>query len=219
METRRNFVKKVFGVLGLGFILEPILSAARMAYAKAEKVIVPRGTQRETLTNQDPKDLDTTDLEVTPLAEFKTMGLDDLEVDVDQWRLLVEGAVGKPLSLNYSELTALPAVEKTVLLICPGFFANNGAWKGVSVKELLTRAEVSKDVNYVTFRGPEGNYEKVFKVPLDDALTDKVFLAYQVNGEVLPRKHGFPLRVVAEGYYGSDWVKYVYKVTADVVRS
>ena len=92
-------------------------------------------------------------------------------------------------------------------------------WKGVSVKELLTRAEVSKEVNYVTFRGPEGNYEKVFRVPLGDALTDKVFLAYQVNGAALPCKHGSPLRVVAEGYYGSDWVKYVYKVTADVVRA
>jgi DMSO/TMAO reductase YedYZ molybdopterin-dependent catalytic subunit len=219
METRRNFVTKVFtGIVSLGFILQPILSAARMAYARAEKIIVTRGTPRETLTNQNPKDLDTTDLEITPLAEFKTMGLDDLEVDVNQWRLLVEGEVGKSLSLNYSELTALPAVEKAVLLICPGFFANNGVWKGVSVKELLTRANVSKDVNYVTFRGPEGNYEKVFKVPLNEVIMDKVFLAYQVNGEVLPIKHGFPLRVVAEGYYGSDWVKYVYKVTADVVR-
>jgi DMSO/TMAO reductase YedYZ molybdopterin-dependent catalytic subunit len=88
----------------------------------------------------------------------------------------------------------------------------------ISVRELLTRAEVSKEVNYITFRGPEGNYEKIFRVPLNDVLTDKVFLAYQVNGEVLLRKHGFPLRIVAEGYYGSDWVKYVYKVTADVVR-
>jgi sulfoxide reductase catalytic subunit YedY len=41
-----------------------------------------------------------------------------------------------------------------------------------------------------------------------------VFLAYQVNGQALPKKHGFPLRVVAEGYYGGDWVKYVYKVVA-----
>jgi len=69
------------------------------------------------------------------------------------------------------------------------------------------------------FTGPEGNYEKNFRVPLDDVLTDKVFLAYKVNGEVLPRKHGFPLRVVVEGHYGYDWAKYVYKVTADVVRA
>ena len=43
------------------------------------------------------------------------------------------------------------------------------------------------------------------------------FLAYGVNGKTLPKKHGFPLRVVAEGYYGSDWVKYVYKVSVDTV--
>ena len=182
METRRNFVKTVFaGIMGLGFILEPISSTARLLYAKAEKIIVPRGTPRETLKNKNPKDLNTKNLEVTPLTEFGTMGLDDLKVDINKWRLLVEGSVGKSLSLSYSELTALPALEKTVLLICPGFFANNGVWKGVSVKELLTRAEVSKDVNHVTFRGPEGNYEKVFRVPLDDVLTDKVFLAYKVE--------------------------------------
>ncbi|RPJ09258.1 MAG: hypothetical protein EHM36_04490 [Deltaproteobacteria bacterium] len=29
------------------------------------------------------------------------------------------------------------------------------------------------------------------------------------NGEPLPRKHGFPLRLVFEDAYGSDWVKYV----------
>ncbi len=219
MKTRRDFVTTVVGgMMGLGFIFEPVFSAARMAFAQAEKTVVPRGTPRETLRDKNPKDLDTTNLEVTPLTEFGTMGLDDLEVDVSQWRLLVEGEVGKSLSLNYSELTALPAVEKTVLLICPGFFVNNGVWKGVSVKELLKRADVGKDVNYITFRGPEGKYVKVFRVPLNDVLTDKVFLAYQVNGQTLPRKHGFPLRVVAEGYYGSDWVKYVYKVIVEVVR-
>jgi DMSO/TMAO reductase YedYZ molybdopterin-dependent catalytic subunit len=37
----------------------------------------------------------------------------------------------------------------------------------------------------------------------------KVFLAYRVNGVTLPRKHGFPLRLVYEDEYGSSWVKYV----------
>jgi sulfoxide reductase catalytic subunit YedY len=33
-----------------------------------------------------------------------------------------------------------------------------------------------------------------------------------VNGETLPRKHGFPLRLVYEDAYGSEWVKYVKEV-------
>ena len=50
-------------------------------------------------------------------------------------------------------------------------------------------------------------------------LSNNVFLAYQVNGEPLPRRHGFPLRTVAEGYYGYDWVKYVYKITVERIQS
>jgi DMSO/TMAO reductase YedYZ molybdopterin-dependent catalytic subunit len=49
---------------------------------------------------------------------------------------------------------------------------------------------------------------------MEDIVSERVFLAYGVNDLVLPRKHGFLLRVVAEGYYGGHWLKYVYKITA-----
>ena len=44
---------------------------------------------------------------------------------------------------------------------------------------------------------------------------NKVFLAYEVNGQRLPQKHGFPLRVVAEDHYGFQWVKYVSSLTVN----
>jgi DMSO/TMAO reductase YedYZ molybdopterin-dependent catalytic subunit len=81
------------------------------------------------------------------------------------------------------------------------------------MKGLLERAGVEKDARHVSFRRPKGAYEDEATFSVEDVLTDKVFLAYEVNGETLPKKHGFPLRVVAEGYYGSNWVKYVYKMT------
>jgi len=55
--------------------------------------------------------------------------------------------------------------------------------------------------------------------PIADIRSNKVFLAYAVNGEKLPQQHGFPLRIVAEDYYGSDWVKYVYKIEAFKVEA
>ena len=145
------------------------------------------------------------------------MGLTDHGVNLDTWRLEVTGHVKKPLSLNYSQLIDLPSIERKVLLICPGFFANHGTWKGISIKELLRRAEVKGGVTHVTIRGPNGPHEKVVRYPIEDVLIDKVFLTYGINGEGLPRKHGFPLRVVAEDYYGYDWVKYIYKVTAETI--
>jgi sulfoxide reductase catalytic subunit YedY len=75
-------------------------------------------------------------------------------------------------------------------------------------------AQASPDVTHVSFSGPEGRYEKTERFPIEDIRSEKVFLAYKVNDNVLPKKHGFPVRVVAEGYYGGNWVKYAYKVTA-----
>ena len=101
-----------------------------------------------------------------------------------------------------------------MLLICPGFFSNHGRWKGISVTQLLKLAQPESGITHVTFRGPPGRYEKTERFPLEAINTDKVFLAYQVNGQMLPRKHGFPLRLVAEDHYGSQWVKYVHEVEA-----
>jgi DMSO/TMAO reductase YedYZ molybdopterin-dependent catalytic subunit len=213
MLTRRSFMGTALKVLSLASIpLQPLVSGINSARAHAKRTVVPRGTSRKSLIDKNPAELDATDLEVTPLAEFGTMGLDDYKVNLEEWRLVVDGKVEEPLSLKYSEILDLPSVEKTVLLVCPGFFANNGTWKGVSVIELLKRAQVKSDAAYVTVRGPRGDYEKVEKFSLKDGDSDLLFLAYQVNGTTLPQKHGFPLRLVAGSRYGSEWVKYVWNV-------
>jgi sulfoxide reductase catalytic subunit YedY len=149
------------------------------------------------------------------LKDFGTMGLTNHEVDLDTWRLEVTGHVDTPLRLSYAQLRDLPSIERTVLQICPGVFANHGAWRGISIMELLERAEVKGGTTYVTIGGPSGPYQKTVRYPIKDVLSNKVFLAHGVNGENLPRKHGFPLRVVAEDYYGYDWVKYVCSVSVE----
>jgi DMSO/TMAO reductase YedYZ molybdopterin-dependent catalytic subunit len=214
MKERREFLKLVMGLFaGVYVLLGPFFSALRWAYAKVQKTILPKGTKRETLVDRDPKSLDARNMEITPLKDFGTMGTTDYEVNLDDWRLEVEGHVKQPIRLTYKEILDLPAIEKKVLLICPGFFANHGRWKGLSMKSLIERVGMEKDVRRVAFKGPKTTYEKVETFPIEDVLADKVFLAYGVNGEALPKKHGFPLRVVAEGYYGSNWVKYVCKMT------
>jgi DMSO/TMAO reductase YedYZ molybdopterin-dependent catalytic subunit len=212
-------VKRLLAVFaGLGCSLGPMLLPAKASSPAESKTVVPKETPMEELRGMNPADLDTSNLDLTPLEKFETMGLDDHDVEPDKWRLVVEGQVGQPLSLTYADLVALPPVERTVLMICPGFFANNGKWKGVSVRELMARAENKAEATHITFRGPHGSYEKVLRVPIADINSDKVFLAYEVNGQTLPKKHGFPLRLVAEGYYGYDWVKYVDKVVVETMK-
>ncbi len=210
MEKRRHFIKQIAWLAaGIHFLLNPFLSLVQTVYAQTRKLILPKGTDRSTLKSQNPRALDTTNLDVTPLAEFDTMGQTDHRADIRAWRLNISGQVQTPLDLSYDEVKALPSIERNVLLICPGFFANHGRWLGVSMKLLLEKVRPEQGVTHVTFTGPRGDSEKTERFPLADVRAERVFLAYAVNGRPLPEKHGYPLRVVAEGYYGDDWVKYV----------
>jgi len=216
MRGRREFMKKAIGYfISLGFLCSPFFSVIRAGFARTRQVVLAKGTRRESLVNKNPAELDTRNLEITPLKDFGVMGLDNYTVDVNIWRLEVSGHVDRPLSLTYGEITALPSIQKKVLMICPGFFANYGEWKGISLKELLQRAGSKKGATHIGVRGPQSDNEKSEKYPLADILSNKVFLAYQVNGKPLHERHGFPLRVVAEGYYGYNWVKYVCNVTVE----
>jgi DMSO/TMAO reductase YedYZ molybdopterin-dependent catalytic subunit len=216
MKKRRQFIKLILGFLaGIWFLFSPLAAGMRMVWAKAKKVILPKGTRMETLVRKNPADLDTQNLDLTPVKEFETMGLDDHDVNLKTWQLQIGGRVQRPIKLTYSQLLEISSVKRDILLICPGFFAYHARWEGISVAKLLETAGVKADVTHVSFSGPQGNNEKSERFPIEDILSDKVFLAYRVNDQALPRKHGFPLRVVAEGYYGGDWVKYIYKVTAD----
>jgi DMSO/TMAO reductase YedYZ molybdopterin-dependent catalytic subunit len=213
MKKRREFIKNGLRFLaGLGVFFSPAAFWVRKALAKVKKIILPHGTPPETLKGKDPANLDTRNLELTPIENFRTMGTTKHRVDLKTWQLEVSGHLQRPLQLTYPQIVQLPAIERNVLLICPGVFSYNAHWKGISVTTLLEMADVRPGATHVSFSGPVGNSEKVERFPIEDILADKVFLAYRVNGEDLPQKHGFPLRLVAEGYYGSDWVKYVYKV-------
>jgi sulfoxide reductase catalytic subunit YedY len=215
MRTRRQFITRALKFFaGLGLFATMIGAPLKTAWARAKRFIVPRGTDLSTLRNRDPATLDTRNLEVLPLEAFDTMGLKNHAVHLPSWRLNVDGNVAVPARLPYSEIIKLPSIERNVILVCPGVFVNHGKWKGISLMTVLNLAEMKADTTHINVYGPQGPREKVERFPIADVRSEKVFLAYAVNDLKLPQKHGFPLRIVAEDYYGDDWVKYVYKIEA-----
>ncbi len=158
MKKRRDFLKMGAGLIsiGLGCFLSPLFTAVRWTSAGAKKMILPKGTKLESLINKNPENLDTRNLEVTALEDFGIMGLSDYEQNMAEWRLEVVGRVNAPLTLTYQEVQTLPTVEREVLLICPGFFANHGRWKGISMPKLLRKANMENDVTHMRFSGPIG---------------------------------------------------------------
>ena len=86
----------------------------------------------------------------------------------------------------------------------------NAAWRGISLKKLLqdagTDEETARDV---VFRGIDGYDDSI---PFTRAMQDDVMLAFLMNGEKLPKEHGFPLRLLVPGLYGIKNVKWIYEI-------
>jgi DMSO/TMAO reductase YedYZ molybdopterin-dependent catalytic subunit len=157
------------------------------------------------LIYQDPANVDNSDLPITPVEELHTTGRPD-ELDISTYRLVVEGLVENPLSLSYEEIKAYPSVTEVVLLICPHVFYDNAEWTGVPVADILRQAKVKPEAEKVYFKAA-GGYRQ--SLTIEEAMSEGVFLAYEVNGQPLPLEHGYPLRLVVRGKYGSRWVKWL----------
>ena len=182
------------------------------ALAAKGKRILNKNTDPATLIYENPKNLDTTDLPVMPIQDFGTMGDTEIEVDLDSWRLEVGGEVESPRTYTYAELMRLPAVEREVLLICPGVFVNHGRWKGVAVRELIRRSKPKAGTGQVVISGRTRSGEQRQRFGLADTEDEGLILAYAVNGQTLPRRHGRPLRLVAGEHMGYRWTKYVNRI-------
>ena len=156
----------------------------------------------------NPAEADNRNLDIDPLDQFGTMGPTDVSVDLAAYRFKVTGEVSRPLSLRYDEILKRPSITENVLLICPGFFANNGRWTGIRLKDLLDEAQPNKEAMFIDIKG----HGKEMRIPVESIYRKNILLAYRVNGEPLPKKHGFPLRLVYPDVYGADWIKYVNEI-------
>lgn len=210
MTTRRHIIKAIFVFMALfSTSISRLGRGASLVWSKTTKRIVEKGTPMASLMHADPAELDIDNLETTPIQEFDVMGETTHPVDLETWRLRIEGAVQNPKEFTYEELLNRPVLEKNALLICPGFFAYNGRWKGFSVARLLEEVGVDPGATHIKFSGSLGFRKKTRKFAIDEVVSNEVFLAYGVNDIVLPERHGFPFRLVASGHMGRRWVKYV----------
>jgi len=125
-------------------------------------------------------------------------------LDREAWSLSVDGAVEESLDLDYDDLAR---DERRALLDCTSGWYSEHDWQGVAVGELLDAAGPEDDAEWVSFRSVTG-YR--WSLPIEEAR--EAMLATHVDGEELSHGHGFPLRLVAPGRRGFQWVKWVEDV-------
>jgi hypothetical protein len=138
-------------------------------------------------------------------------------LDLDQWRLRVGGAVAATLALTYTDLLALAdgpddlddLDELAALLDCTGGFYSAQRWRGVRVGRALERAQPLPGARFVSFVSVTG-YR--WSLPLAEA--SQALLATHIGDEPVSHAHGAPLRLVAPGRRGFEWVKWITHIEA-----
>lgn len=209
--SRRDFFRATgLGTIGLGFgvsVFDGIYQYAEAVTEEEAHAFLMRGSVN--FKGFVAK-------EITPNNEFSITTYSENVPDIDAatFRLRVEGLVNKPYTLTMDELRRMKDKIEFVTLECIGNAAggdaiSNALWDGVTLQKIIETAEPGKGIVKVAFYAEDG-YSDSIPYPL--ALSDDVFLAFGMNGMLLPKEHGYPLRVIAPGIYGMKHVKWLSKI-------
>jgi DMSO/TMAO reductase YedYZ molybdopterin-dependent catalytic subunit len=234
METsRRAFVQRGAAFSGLTLINAPFLAQA-FPSRKGEEVVPwldqpPANPAADAVRNLlQWQEFDTW---LTPNDEFFAVNHYNWPViDADAWKLEVTGLVRRPQTFTLSDLSARPRHEVVFTLECSGnhgfpwFIGGIGTarWAGTPLAPILEEAEVLEDGIEVVFFGSDAGEEVVRdlkmeqnfarSISLADAMSPDNLLCYEMNGAPLPQANGFPLRLIAPGWYGIANVKWLKRI-------
>jgi sulfane dehydrogenase subunit SoxC len=150
-------------------------------------------------------------------------------IDPDQHRLLIHGAVRRPLTFTVDNLLRYPTVTRIQFLECAGNSGQNlnpqppqapcgvihglmscSEWTGVPLAILLEEAGVDRSAGWVLAEGADAAAMSR-SVPLEKLMDDAIVALYQ-NGERLRPENGYPMRLFLPGWEGNMSVKWLRRL-------
>ena len=128
------------------------------------------------------------------------------DIDEDRYKLVVDGLVASKQPWTLDQLYALPQQTQITRLICVEGWSAIGKWTGTPLKEFLSRVGADLTAKYVHFACAEG-YSVSIDMPT--ALHPQTQMTFKFDGEILPTRLGFPLRIRIPTKLGFKNPKYV----------
>jgi DMSO/TMAO reductase YedYZ molybdopterin-dependent catalytic subunit len=153
--------------------------------------------------------------EVDPATGLHVTGT-PVVLDLDDYRLKVHGKVDRELALSYEDILDMPKTTATLTIVCSQamfvVFADTATWSGVPLKTVLETAGLQTGATEITMKAADDFFATI---SLEVALNPENLLAYELEGEILPVLHGFPLRAVIPHELGSNSVKWLTEIVVD----
>ncbi|MBK8020191.1 MAG: sulfite oxidase [Chloroflexi bacterium] len=232
--SRRTFLAQGGTALaGLAWLNSPL--AARAFALQDGDIVLPWLDQRigdpppERVANQQT--WEKLDSWITPNDQFFSIAhYNRPEIDAENWRLWIGGLVSEQMILTLDEIKALPRRDIVFTLECSGnngrpvvdSIIGNATWTGTPLAALLERAGVLENGREVVFFGTDAGEEVVREqtivqnfarsMSLEDAMHPDNLLVYEMNGEPLPQPNGYPLRLIAPGWFGIANIKWLDRI-------
>lgn len=137
------------------------------------------------------------------------------------YRLVVDGLVERPLSLDLAALRALPSRSQVTRHDCVEGWSAIARWTGARLAPVLDQAGLKPEARFLVFHcfdtldpeaGEDGRYYE--SIDLVDALHPQTLLAYEMNGAPLSVAHGAPVRLRVERQLGYKHAKYIRRIEA-----
>ena len=175
---------------------------------------------------------------ITPDDElFQTIHMGVPVIDIDRWRLVVDGLVETKFSLNWSQLVELPKTTIVSFHECYGspikppdtnlWRIGNAKWTGVALDLILRLAKPKPEAKYVWSDGLENGsffeakdcdrYQK--DLPLEKATMSGSLVAYEMNDKPIELMRGGPVRLIVPGFYGTNSTKWLSRLSLQAKRS
>ena len=161
-----------------------------------------------------PAGIDPADAIASGLTTYATRTADFYRVDTalvvpdltaEDWSLRIHGMVDTELTLTFEDLLAMPLRERWITLTCVsnevgGSYVGTARWLGYPLKDLFERVGVQRGADMVLATSSDGFN---LGAPVAETTDGRdAMLVVGMNGQPLPREHGFPVRMVVPGLYG-----------------
>jgi DMSO/TMAO reductase YedYZ molybdopterin-dependent catalytic subunit len=151
------------------------------------------------------------DAALTPLDRFPYNSFDAVEpeLDLDAWRLHVEGAVARPGAYPLDAIKALPRHAQNVRHVCIEGWSVIGSFAGARLADFLALVGVDPAARFVEVTCYDDYYTSC---DLANCLHPQTLLCYEMYGRPLDRGHGAPLRIHLPTKLGYKSAKYLFSL-------
>ncbi|WP_426054430.1 molybdopterin-dependent oxidoreductase [Janthinobacterium sp. PSPC2-1] len=114
------------------------------------------------------------------------------EVDGDAWRLELSGLIADKKPWSLPQLRALPQETQVTRHICVEGWSAIGKWGGVPFSHFLKRVGADTTAKYIGFQCADDYFTSI---DMATALHPQTIMALTYDGQQLPPKYGYPMKL------------------------